>query len=162
MKPIAIDAERNTDSQAALPIPMVMFCPSCGEQHIDAAEPPSEANPQGWDNPPHRTHKCKACQYEWRHCDVPTTGVAMTASQGQNEGRPLAKAAPATGQALFGLRKAVYDTQQLRASACNAWCKVDPVSLRGSATAIEAEEELKAAINNLALLLGLPPTDLAD
>src|SRR6185312_2507690 len=42
------------------PIPMVLHCPSCGAQHIDAPEPEN-----GWDNPPHRSHSCHTCKTVW-------------------------------------------------------------------------------------------------
>lgn len=54
------------------PIPMVLHCPACGVQHIDE---PSE----GWDNPPHRSHKCGGCGIIWRVADVPTVGVPESA-----------------------------------------------------------------------------------
>lgn len=40
------------------PINMLLFCPSCGAQHVDA--------PDGdWTNPPHRSHLCAACGIIW-------------------------------------------------------------------------------------------------
>jgi len=64
------------------PIPMLLWCPKCNEQHIDA---PSE----GWDNPPHRSHLCHACGCIWRPADVATTGVAdiKTAGDADTWGR---------------------------------------------------------------------------
>lgn len=65
------------------PIPMVLCCPQCGEQHIDRAQPEKE-----WNNPPHKTHLCEFCEHEWRPCDRPTVGVkeiktfGMTADPG--------------------------------------------------------------------------------
>lgn len=50
------------------PIPMVLHCPSCGSQHIDAPTPE-------WPNPPHRSHLCGTCGCIWRPADVPTVGV---------------------------------------------------------------------------------------
>lgn len=58
------------------PIPMILFCPTCGGQHIDAPSP-------GWDNPPHRSHLCAFCGYIWRPADVPTTGVAKIQTRGK-------------------------------------------------------------------------------
>lgn len=52
------------------PIPMVLHCPRCGMQHVDAPEPGN-----GWDNPPHRTHLCHGCGGRWRPANVPTVGV---------------------------------------------------------------------------------------
>lgn len=66
------------------PIDMILHCPACGLQHIDA---PEEVNylDEGfpttgviWSNPPHRSHLCanKSCRHVWRPADVPTNGVA--------------------------------------------------------------------------------------
>jgi hypothetical protein len=57
------------------PIPMVLHCPRCGLQHVDA---PSE----GWDNPPHRSHLCHGCGCIWRPADVPTCGVRELVTAG--------------------------------------------------------------------------------
>ena len=54
------------------PIPMILHCPKCGEQHVDVADPEN-----GWHNPPHRSHLCPGCGTIWRPADVATTGVAM-------------------------------------------------------------------------------------
>lgn len=53
------------------PISMILFCPSCGVQHI---EPRTSA--------PHRSHICVSCSHVWRPADVPTTGVAEIATVG--------------------------------------------------------------------------------
>jgi hypothetical protein len=55
----------------AAPVPMLLHCPRCLTQHVDA---PDEA--KGWTNPPHRSHLCHACGTVWRPADVATTGVA--------------------------------------------------------------------------------------
>lgn len=78
------------------PIDMVLYCPSCGKQHIDA---PSESCRHGycvkedpcergechepWGNPPHRSHLCHECGCIWRPADVPTNGVASTMTKGK-------------------------------------------------------------------------------
>jgi hypothetical protein len=54
------------------PVPMLLFCPRCMLQHIDAPNPG-----KGWTNPPHRTHECQDCGHLWRPCDLPTTGVLV-------------------------------------------------------------------------------------
>lgn len=61
-----------------VPIPMLLFCPACGHQHIDAPEPAT-----GWTNPSHRSHTCSACKIIWRPADVPTTGVAKIGTCGK-------------------------------------------------------------------------------
>ena len=62
------------------PIDMLIFCPNCGLQHIDA---PNEST--GWDNPPHKSHMCLHCGRIWRHADVPTNGVAKIKTMGKDD-----------------------------------------------------------------------------
>ena len=85
-------------SQAA-PIDMVLFCPACGMQHIDAAEThgldvgETRADaPAEWSNPPHRSHLCHGCGHTWRPADVPTNGVQAVKTCGQNDS-PIAQPA---------------------------------------------------------------------
>lgn len=52
------------------PVPVLLFCPNCKAQHIDAPEPE-----KGWTNPPHKSHLCHYCKTIWRPADVATTGV---------------------------------------------------------------------------------------
>lgn len=59
------------------PLPMMLYCPRCGLQHIDKPAPE-----KGWDNPPHRSHECQGCGCVWRPADVTTTGVAAVQSRG--------------------------------------------------------------------------------
>lgn len=65
------------------PIPMILHCPTCGTQHVDA--------PSGdWTNPPHRSHLCDWCGTVWRPADVPTEGVASIATRGAADSWPPA------------------------------------------------------------------------
>lgn len=48
------------------PIPMLLWCPSCGERHIDSDE---------WAKKPHHTHACQECGMVWRPAVVHTVGV---------------------------------------------------------------------------------------
>lgn len=74
------------------PIPVVINCPECGLQHVDAPAPCSlhecthsgvcyaSANGQAekcdrWDNPPHRVHKCAGCGCLFEVASVNTVGV---------------------------------------------------------------------------------------
>ncbi len=84
-----LDAGRITRTQATnllealggCPIPMILYCPECAMQHIDA--------PEGdWNNPPHRSHLCAGCGFIWRPADVATTGVAAISTTGRNDGCP--------------------------------------------------------------------------
>lgn len=70
-----------------VPIPLLLYCPKCNTQHVDFAEPE-----KGWENPPHRTHYCKAiidgvaCAHNWRPSDYYTTGIEATESKGMADG----------------------------------------------------------------------------
>lgn len=61
-------------------IDMVLHCPHCGHQHIDAVNTAS-----GWMNPPHRSHLCHCCAHIWRPADVYTNGVAAVQTVGKND-----------------------------------------------------------------------------
>ena len=78
------------------PINMILHCPNCGEQHIDAPDKP--IHPiigKAWDNPPHRSHLCHYCNHIWRPADVPTNGVAKIKTKGKNDSAPPATNVPA-------------------------------------------------------------------
>ena len=68
------------------PISMILFCPSCGLQHVDAPEPGTD-----WDNPPHKSHLCHGCAHVWRPADVPTNGVAEIKSRGSRDSAPIVR-----------------------------------------------------------------------
>lgn len=79
------------------PIPMILFCPSCGVQHVDAPAPHkvmcsafvnlrNVCTCGAWTNPPHRSHLCGSCNHVWRPADVPTTGVADIQTHGKADG----------------------------------------------------------------------------
>lgn len=65
------------------PINLILFCPVCGLQHVDAPAPELD-----WDNPPHRSHLCARCGTIWRPCDLPTTGVAAIGTRGSLDSWP--------------------------------------------------------------------------
>jgi hypothetical protein len=75
------------DGNKAQPIPMLLFCPRCGAQHIDA---------ELWENPPHRSHQChvSGCNTIWRPADVTTEGVrnlkTMSPKDTWRVGQPVA------------------------------------------------------------------------
>jgi hypothetical protein len=81
-------------ARADVPIDMVLYCPNCGTQHVDA--PTWERDPhdmeQGqictWANPPHRSHLCSACETIWRPADVATNGVAAITTEGKADTWP--------------------------------------------------------------------------
>ncbi len=49
-----------------VPIPMILFCPSCHERHIDVGE---------FTIKEHHTHACQHCGFVWRPALVATVGV---------------------------------------------------------------------------------------
>lgn len=64
------------------PIDMVLHCPYCITQHIDAPEGPD------WTNPPHKSHLCHSCKTVWRPADVPTNGVVSVKTRGSADNWP--------------------------------------------------------------------------
>lgn len=58
------------------PIPMILHCPRCHVQHIDAPNPEI-----GWDNRPHREHLCQFCGHLWTPSLLHTNGVATLPAQ---------------------------------------------------------------------------------
>lgn len=83
-------------------IPMILWCPNCGTQHIDAPEPHKPdcvlvrhpamevvCSCGAWQNPPHRSHRCHKCSWIWRPADVPTTGVAEIETRGKQDEQPV-------------------------------------------------------------------------
>jgi len=80
------------------PIQMILHCPACGVQHIDA---PDERT-QAWDNPPHRSHLCHGCGHIWRPADVATEGVTVIQTRGSKDSPAPAYSAPGTPEAPKG------------------------------------------------------------
>ncbi len=75
-------------TSSAQPIDMILYCPKCGLQHIDAPEydPPGVMSMMGpWCNPPHRSHLCASCKHIWRPADVWTNGVAFIKTKGKED-----------------------------------------------------------------------------
>lgn len=69
-------AESSLHGRAPQPIPMLLRCPACNVPHVD--------EPKGaWRNPPHRSHVCQSCGWQWRPADVPTVGVRQIATRGE-------------------------------------------------------------------------------
>lgn len=48
------------------PVPLLLWCPECGERHIDEGEQATRE---------HRTHACQKCGMLWAPAVVPTVGV---------------------------------------------------------------------------------------
>ncbi len=92
-------AARAAQEAEPAPIDMVLHCPACGLQHIDAPEPDLGPSVDGsgdmplWSNPSHRSHLCHGCGHVWRPADVPTNGVAAVKTKGKADS-PIAALAP--------------------------------------------------------------------
>lgn len=83
-----------------MPIDMLLFCPHCGEQHVDEAKPDVCETCGGnkptctcdtftaWLNPSHKSHRCNFCNHVFRPADVPTNGVQAIKSKGERDGNP--------------------------------------------------------------------------
>lgn len=94
---IGLTEMRNTKP----PVDMVLHCPHCHHQHIDAPEISSKMvkslngmpitkdderrHAARWKNPPHRSHLCHNCGFQWRPADVHTNGVEAIKTRGQND-----------------------------------------------------------------------------
>lgn len=87
------------------PIPMVLWCPACGRQHIDMVH----ASDPDWTNPPHRSHKCASCSHVWRPADVATTGVFEIETRGAADTSIL----PGTHQPVLHRVQAVVYSRNL-------------------------------------------------
>lgn len=53
-------------SEIIRPVPMILFCPQCGERHIDVGE---------FETKHHHTHACQYCGFVWRPAVDSTVGV---------------------------------------------------------------------------------------
>lgn len=78
------DTYAAAEAGAREPLPMLLFCPACNMQHVDAPQPEKD-----WANPPHRSHECQGCGYVWRPADALTTGVAAIATKGKADRSPI-------------------------------------------------------------------------
>lgn len=106
------------------PIPMILYCPECHQQHIDE---PDERTPD-WDNPPHRSHLCHGCGCIWRPADVATEGVRSIKTAGDADtwgwdGASTALSLPhqADREAIAGIA-----TQDDRDAAGDLWTSLFP------------------------------------
>jgi hypothetical protein len=81
--------------EEARPIRMILHCPACGLQHVDAPDSLDAIMTAGWDtpavwlNPPHRSHLCHGCGHIWRPADVSTEGVAAITTRGKHDAEPV-------------------------------------------------------------------------
>ena len=105
------------------PIPMILHCPACGAQHIDAPEPinwrdasrDAAGTVGARRTNPHCSHLCADCGRIWRPADVPTEGVAAIQSRGKADSpAPIAEGEKADAA---GEREA----SRKAAAALNGW-----------------------------------------
>lgn len=59
-------SDRHLATDGVTPIPMLLWCPSCGDRHIDVGEFATKV---------HHTHACQSCGMVWRPAVGPTVGV---------------------------------------------------------------------------------------
>lgn len=110
-------------ASAQPPIPMILHCPSCHFQHIDAPEPKfadNGADNTEWHNPPHRSHLCHNCGTVWRPADVPTVGAEKIQTQGKNDvmmPAPLASALVPDGWSITPEKNPLGGPQAMRLHA---------------------------------------------
>lgn len=82
-------------AEVARPIDMILFCPACGHQHVDAPDPMHfmPGTSEEWTNPPHRSHLCHECGHTWRPADVATNGVRAIKTKGKLDSPEVARLA---------------------------------------------------------------------
>ncbi|MFV0673621.1 hypothetical protein [Variovorax sp. tm] len=114
------------------PIDMVLHCPKCHLQHIDA---PDQRTPD-WKNEPHRSHLCHGCGHIWRPADVPTNGVQAIKTTGKADS-PIA--VTTEGNALDRL------DYELLSELASIDCY--ETSLRDQPAAYEALERYRTALS---------------
>lgn len=118
-----------------LPIPMILLCPMCGVQHIDAPETHHVDRAMAeigmvvdysasWDNPPHRSHLCHACGCIWRPADVPTTGVARIETRGKADTFDVSKARELVREQAKGARGEMRHVAEVADINASALCAV--------------------------------------
>lgn len=105
-QPIPTLKRRAADTE---PLPMLLWCPTCHERHIDAG---------AFATRPHHTHACQGCGNVWRPALVPTVGVQFL--PGFKDGAPAPSTTtlvePATSQCIYDpwrtgrqVRRTIYD-----------------------------------------------------
>lgn len=107
------DGPGNSCTCEPLPIiNMVLHCPTCGFQHVDAPESEIRGGDIciDWTNPPHKSHLCKACGTIWRPADVPTYGVQAIATRGKDDTWPTGPWKYHTDPAIETKAREIYGT----------------------------------------------------
>lgn len=83
LEEIRLQEERHL-TENEKPIPVQLFCPKCGTQHVDRDE---------WAVRPHSSHACQNCGLVWKPCLRDTVGVrflpgCLNPSQAVTDGEP--------------------------------------------------------------------------
>lgn len=100
------------------PIPMLLWCPQCGERHVDAGD---------FATKPHHTHACQACGMVWRPAVVATCGVRFLPEFNDAE-RALTQEERALTERVSELRAALADPD-FRLSALSRAAIADALSV---------------------------------
>lgn len=107
------------DAETPQPIDLILHCPACGLQHIDApSDDAYDGNPPSWTNPPHRSHLCHGCGHIWRPADVPTNGVAEIQTKGKHDS-PSPEDQPTTEEQGYAIEAIWQFVPELKAREDN-------------------------------------------
>ena len=133
------------------PIPMILFCPSCGVKHVDA---PDERTPS-WTNPPHKSHLCHGCGHIWRPCDRPTEGVKEIATVGKADSPALiypslAERLESAQQEIERLTRDLKVEKDAKADSIRAWSEAN-VALKRQEQELEELRRQEIEIWKLAI-----------
>lgn len=62
----ALSSLQERYANVVAPVPMLLWCPECGERHVDVGD---------FAQAPHHTHACQHCGLIWRPAKIHTVGV---------------------------------------------------------------------------------------
>ncbi len=66
LRPEDIPIEPGDGFQKVITVPMLLWCPECGDRHVDRGAFATRI---------HHTHACQSCGHVWRPAKVATVGV---------------------------------------------------------------------------------------
>lgn len=139
----------STQDTASQPIDMLLYCPRCGLQHVDAPEPLVEFDNRmgtrsgGWTNPPHKSHLCHGCGCIWRPADVPTNGVESIQTIGKADNWKsfeLAHPSTDTGDIRAATPKLTREMIQAAAEAHYGKERVRKTSIDGISMTVDSRD----------------------
>lgn len=151
----------------AVPVDMVLHCPACGLQHIDAPDPwvakygEELCKAKGfslWTNPPHKSHLCRGCGHVWRPADVATAGVKAVSTKGKEDGpikEPVARQTLPAPAVPDPWKSAVLD--RLAATCMDAQQDEPPASILRRIIDWEVTVALDPAVSDIAPYLCIKP-----